>query len=166
MALPARQLEEHALSAPRGASDPRWYRGNQARQDAPGLQAAPESSQACRVLLVEDEEAIAELYATVLKANGHLVTHAVDGLAGLDAIRSGQFDLILLDIRMPRMDGLAMLRQIVAEQIATNTPVVILTNYDDPILRQEAADLGAKDYLLKSRTMPREIAAQVEKWCR
>ena len=60
---------------------------------------------------------------------------------------------------------MVLLRRIIDEQIATNTPVVILTNYDDPALRQEATDLGAKDYLLKSRTMPQEIAAQVAKWC-
>jgi CheY-like chemotaxis protein len=123
------------------------------------------SSSGCHVLLVEDDASIAELYATVLRANGHTVTHALDGLAGLDAIRAGRFDLILLDIRMPRMDGLAMLRAVSAEQVATSTPVVVLTNYDDMILQQQAVDLGVKDYLLKSRVLPQEIASKVSKWC-
>ena len=135
------------------------------RRDAGRSQTAEASDRGCNVLLVEDDAAIAELYAAVLKLNGHIVTVAGDGLAGLEAIRSAPFDIILLDIRMPRMDGLSMLRTAVGEQVVTNTPVVILTNYDDSILRREATELGARDYLLKSRTMPQELASQVARWC-
>ena len=117
------------------------------------------------MLLVEDDVAVAELYATGLRLHGHAVTTAGDGLAGLTAIRGGRFDIILLDIRMPRMDGLAMLRTMVGEGVAPKTPVVILTNYDDSLIRQEALGLGARDYLLKSRTMPQDLASQLPRWC-
>jgi DNA-binding response OmpR family regulator len=147
--------------------------GWRARAEAPSAQQmlsarvvrAKAKSKACRVLLVEDESPVAELYATVLKLHGHDVRVAPDGLAGLEAIRSGGFDLILVDIRMPRMDGLAMLRTVVAEETAIGTPVVILTNYDDVIFREEARNLGARDYLLKSRTMPQQLASLVSTWC-
>ena len=135
------------------------------RRDATESRTAEASTKSCHVLLVEDDAAVAELYATVLRRYGHVVTVAVDGLAGLEAIKSGSFDLILLDIRMPRMDGLAMLRTMIGEEVATDTPVVMLTNYDDSILRQEALDLGAREYLLKSRTMPQDLASQLTRWC-
>jgi DNA-binding NarL/FixJ family response regulator len=80
-------------------------------------------------------------------------------------MRSANFDIVLLDIRMPRMDGLAMLRAAIGERGATETPVLILTNYDDANLRRQAMDLGARDYLLKSRTMPHDLVAQVARWC-
>lgn len=124
------------------------------------------SSKRCHVLLVEDDPAVAELYATVLRLRGHIVRLAADGLAGLDAIRSGHFDIVLLDLRMPRMDGLGMLRTMMGERVGTSTPVVVLTNYDDQVLQQEALSLGARDYLLKSRMMPQDLAAQLSRWCR
>jgi CheY-like chemotaxis protein len=127
--------------------------------------AGPSNGKGCRILLVEDDITVAELYATVLRLNDHAVTIAADGVAGLEAMRSGSFDIILLDIRMPRMDGLAMLRTALGESGTVETPVLILTNYDDPNLRQQAMELGARDYLLKSRTMPHDLAAQVARWC-
>jgi two-component system sensor histidine kinase and response regulator WspE len=135
------------------------------RPDPAESRTGDASTRSCHVLLVEDDTAVAELYATVLRFHGHIVTIAVDGLAGLEAIKSGSFDLILLDIRMPRMDGLAMLRTMIGERVATDTPVVMLTNYDDSILEQEALDLGAREYLVKSRTMPQDLASQLTRWC-
>jgi CheY-like chemotaxis protein len=162
------------LAIPGGAQDqprpdtfPRKHVHLQVRRTSrlaePG--AAPSSAKSCQVLLVEDDPSVAELYATVLRLNGHVVTVAADGLAGLDALRSGNFDIVLLDIRMPHMDGLEMLRTAIGERGPTKAPVVILTNYDDPNLRQQALDLGARDYLLKSRTMPQALAAKVAELC-
>lgn len=137
--------------------------GGQSREGADSRTVNP-SSNPRQVLLVEDDPSVADLYATVLRLHGHAVTVAGDGLAGLAAVRSGRFDIILLDIRMPRMDGLAMLRTMIGERVAPHTPVVILTNYDDSIIRQEALELGARDYLLKSRTLPQELATRLPKW--
>ena len=119
----------------------------------------------CKVLLVEDDSAIADLYAMVLRFHGHDVTIAENGLIALDSVRSGSFDLILLDIRMPVLDGLTMLRTASSEGIVAKTPVVILSNYDDESLRQQAIQLGARDYMLKSRTIPQHLASQVSRWC-
>ena len=139
--------------------------GEESGQKATASRPGKIPGKSCQVLLVEDDAAVAELYATVLRLHGHNVTVAIDGLAGLEAIRSGPFDIILLDLRMPRMDGLGMLRTMIEERVGTDTPVVVLTNYDDSILQQEALDLGARDYLLKSRTMPQDLALQLTRWC-
>jgi CheY-like chemotaxis protein len=104
------------------------------------------------------------MYSVVLKLYGHKVTVAGDGQAGLDAATGGAFDLVFLDIRLPKLDGIAVLDALASKGLTDTLPVVMLTNYHDPRLRDRALELGARDYLIKSSTMPRDLAARVPTW--
>lgn len=85
-----------------------------------------------RVLLVEDDFAIAQMYRVQLERDGFEVAIADDGDSALRAIRADRPDLVLLDIRLPGMDGFEILRQMAADRTVSSTPVVVLSNYGDP----------------------------------
>lgn len=105
---------------------------------------------ALRVLCVEDEVGLREDLIAEMGDCGHLVTAAADGLVGLAIALSEPFDLILCDMRMPKLDGLAVLSEL-RRQGGTNseTPFVLMTAYDDASLVDEAQRLGATDFILK-----------------
>jgi DNA-binding response OmpR family regulator len=119
-----------------------------------------------RILLIEDEASIADMYAAVLRMHGHEVRIEPDGAAGLQAAAVADFDLVLLDIRMPRMDGVEVLTELMAGQRTKTWPIVMLTNYDDPELRQRTRELGARDYVIKSQLIPALLATRVNLWVR
>jgi DNA-binding response OmpR family regulator len=99
------------------------------------------------LLVVEDEPRMVELLRRGLGEEGHVVMCAADGAAGLDLARAYQFDVIVLDVMMPKMDGFQMTRQLRAEKI--KTPVLMLTAKDTVPDIVRGLDLGADDYLTK-----------------
>jgi DNA-binding response OmpR family regulator len=100
-----------------------------------------------RVLLVEDERYLAEAVAQVLKKNNYDIDIAFDGEEGLVAALSGVYDVILLDIMLPRKDGISVLRELRAGGVST--PVVMLTALGEIEDRVKGLDSGADDYLPK-----------------
>ncbi len=110
-----------------------------------------------RILLVEDDPSIREVTALGLRAAGFSVVTAVDGIEGLDRWRSGRPDLVLLDVMLPRLDGLEVLRSIRRE---ATTPVVMLTARADTIDVVVGLESGADDYVKKPFEMP-ELVARV-----
>jgi CheY-like chemotaxis protein len=117
-----------------------------------------------RILLTEDDPIVAELYRLRLDREGHQVDVATDGQAALEAVRRERPDLILLDIRMPRLSGIAVLEEVRADEQLREIPVVMLTNYSDPAQVQRCRDLGIEAYLVKSRTTPRQLADWIAEW--
>ena len=117
-----------------------------------------------KILLTEDDPIVAELYRVRLDREGHDVAVAVDGQTALEAVRRERPELILLDIRMPRLSGIAVLEQLRADAELKELPVVMLTNYSDPEQVQRTRDLGIEGYLLKSRTTPRQLAEWIAEW--
>lgn len=116
-----------------------------------------------KILLVDDDMFIRDLYEELLRDEGYEMTTAKDGQEGLDKIRAGKFDLILLDVMMPKVDGLNLLKQLTNEEKKNNGPVILLTNLaNDPIIKQ-AMELGAKNYLLKSDITPDVLLAEVRR---
>ncbi|MFB8210885.1 response regulator transcription factor [Streptomyces sp. NPDC056010] len=110
------------------------------------------------VIVAEDDENQAELLRRYLEREGHRVTVAPDGLAALDAVRHREPDLLVLDVMMPRADGLDVVRVLRAEH--RELPVLMLTartTEDDLLL---GLDLGADDYMTKPYS-PRELMARV-----
>lgn len=105
------------------------------------------------IAIVEDDHSISELLATELKRAGFNVLQGFNGEEGLslaETYRPGP-DLILLDISMPKMDGITMLRELrKREEGRSPTPVLVLTNLDDFEKIAEATELGALGYLQKS----------------
>lgn len=99
------------------------------------------------VLVVDDEEVIRRGYARTLAGAGCDVATAWDGKAALDALEHHPFDVVLLDLRMPEMDGMTVLRTI--RQKWPDSEVVIITGYPSIETVKEAVRLGACDYLAK-----------------
>lgn len=111
-----------------------------------------------RILVVEDEEAIAEALAHILTKNKYLVDTCYDGESGYDNAITGIYDIILLDIMLPGMNGLEILREIRKNGI--KCPVMMLTAKDEISDKVKGLDLGADDYLTKPFAME-ELLARV-----
>jgi two-component system response regulator MtrA len=109
------------------------------------------------ILLVEDDPSIREVTALGLRAAGFTVTTAADGHEGLERWRAGTPDLVLLDVMLPRLDGLEVCRAIRRE---STTPVVMLTARGDTIDVVVGLESGADDYVRKPFEMP-ELVARV-----
>jgi two-component system, OmpR family, response regulator QseB len=110
-----------------------------------------------RILLVEDDRMIADGVQTALKQDGYGVDWVGDGAAASDALRASTFDLVLLDLGLPKRDGVSVLRELRARR--DQTPVIILTARDDVRDRVAALDAGADDYLVKPFELD-ELAAR------
>lgn len=100
-----------------------------------------------RILIVEDEQRIASFLAKGLRAEGHQTTVATDGQTGLDHALSGEFDLLVLDIGLPVLDGFALLDQLRAQ--GSRMPVIVLTARDSVADTVTALEGGADDYMPK-----------------
>ncbi len=109
-----------------------------------------------KVLLVEDEKLIANAVKQVLKKDNCSVDLAFDGQEGLDNALTGQYDVIVLDILLPKMDGLSVLRQIRLSHIGT--PVIMLTAKSETKDKIRGLDCGADDYLAKPFDMDELLA--------
>jgi len=112
---------------------------------------------ALRVLCIDDDDRLYELLASYLGPNGVMLTHAPDGPKGLAALANGVFDAVLLDVMMPRMDGLEVCRRI--RQVSA-VPVIMLTAKGDEADRVVGLELGADDYVPKPFS-PRELLARL-----
>lgn len=116
------------------------------------------------VLLVEDDPAVLEMYRLKLELDGYRVNTAVDGEDGLSKAGALTPDIIFLDIRLPKLDGLEVLRRLRAEDRTRNIPVIILSNYDEEDLVARGLHLGAHEYLIKARTTPSSLSEGIEDW--
>lgn len=105
------------------------------------------SASASRILVVEDEDAISDVVAIALRHQGHAVTIADHGRSGLDLARTGDQDLIVLDVMLPGIDGFEICRELRAA--GSTTPVLFLTARDAPDDRIEGFVNGGDDYLTK-----------------
>jgi two-component system response regulator MtrA len=110
-----------------------------------------------RILLVEDDPSIREVTAIGLRGAGFTVDTAADGQAGLDRFRGDPFDLVLLDVMLPRLDGLEVCRAI---RRASTVPIVMLTARADTIDVVVGLEAGADDYVKKPFEVP-ELVARV-----
>lgn len=116
------------------------------------------------VLLVEDDPSVLEMYRLKLELDGYRVNTALDGEEGLQKAGDLAPDIIFLDIRLPKMDGLEVLRKLRAQDRTRNIPVIILSNYDEEDLVARGLRLGAHEYLIKARTTPTSLSEGIEDW--
>jgi len=117
-----------------------------------------------KVLLIDDDEAAAEMYRLRMSADGYTVIVARDGQEGLELAETEQPDLVYLDLRLPTMDGLEVLKRLRETPTTATVPVVILTNYGEPELRERGLELGALEFLIKADTSPAYLSHGVERW--
>jgi len=111
-----------------------------------------------RILVVDDDQRILNFLSSKLKASGYEVLTANDGLAGLEQSQAQEPDLIILDILMPRMDGLELLKEV---RSFSTVPVIMLTARGADADRVKGFSLGADDYLPKPFN-PDELVARIE----
>ncbi|MBI2621739.1 MAG: response regulator [Candidatus Levybacteria bacterium] len=115
-----------------------------------------------KVLLIEDDKTQAEVYLTRLLGEGYSATWAKDGEQGLKMALENQPSLILLDIKMPKMDGLSVMAELRKDEWGKKVPIIILTNLDpnDEILSHITKD-SPSYFLFKPSTDPEEIIDKI-----
>lgn len=116
-----------------------------------------------KILIIDDDLYIRELYEEVLTDAGYDVEIAEDGAIGLEKIMKGGYDLILLDMMMPQLDGVQVLTK-ANEQTPKNPngPIILLTNLShDPVI-QEGLKQGAKTYLIKADLTPDQLVSRIQ----
>ena len=118
---------------------------------------APPRSGRHRVLVVDDEASIRELLSKTLALAEYEVDTAADATSALDRVRSGSYDLLIADLKMPGMDGLTLIRQ--AKRIKQDLPVIIITGFSTESSAIEAVNLGVAGYLTKPFRVPQVLAA-------
>ncbi|MBI2330497.1 response regulator [Candidatus Daviesbacteria bacterium] len=122
-------------------------------------------SEAKRILIVEDDQFLREFYQELLQAEGYFVDTAADGEIGLSKIQQEVYNLILLDIMLPKKDGVQVLRDLKsASPKSANVTIVVLTNLGHDSVIKECFDLGADGYLIKSALNPDQILTEVKSY--
>jgi len=119
-----------------------------------------------KLLIVEDDFFVRDLYTRELSREGFEVVSAEDGAEGLLKVVEEKPDLVLLDIMLPKMSGLAVLKTLKEKEETKNIPVVLLTNLGQDSVIREGFTLGAIGYLIKAAYTPTQIIEEVKKFLR
>jgi len=112
------------------------------------------------ILIAEDEQAIAEALKLKFEHSGFLVTVAGNGEEALEEVKNKKFDLVILDLIMPKLDGFGFLEE--AKKAGIKTPIIVASNLSQPEDEEKARSLGAKDFYIKSNVSVLEIVEKVE----
>ena len=115
-----------------------------------------------KILIIEDDPLMSRLYEKIFKFEGFEVELAGDGQEGLEKVRTGKPTLILLDIMMPKMNGLQVLEKLKVDPETKSIPVIMLTNLAGQQDAEMALTKGAVKYLVKSEYEPKQIANMVK----
>jgi two-component system, response regulator, stage 0 sporulation protein F len=110
-----------------------------------------------QVLIIEDEQLLNEAYARVLGAANIALLRAYNGKEALDILKNEKPDIILLDLRMPVMDGIEFLKELKPKDNLPDAKIIVFSNYDDQHEIDEAFSLGAMHYMLKAWATPDEL---------
>lgn len=114
-----------------------------------------------KILLVDDDPLILQTYQTEFELSGFEVLKAGDGKTGWEIACAQRPDVILLDILMPMMSGIDLLKKIKSDPEVAEIPVFILTNIGQDQAVQEALEAGARDFILKHRFSPAEVVSRI-----
>lgn len=114
-----------------------------------------------KILIVEDDFFIRDLYEKQFKKEGYAVESSPDAEQGLEKIKASPPNLVLLDLMLPKMSGLDLLKILKADANLKNVPVVILTNLGQDQAIKQGFDLGADGYLIKSAYTPSQVVNEV-----
>jgi len=117
-----------------------------------------------KILIVEDDPFISDVYVLKLESENYNVDLAEDGLVALEMIKKKNYDIILLDILMPRLDGFRVLERIKMSPILSKIPVIILTNLSQKKDIKRGLKLGAVDFIIKTKFTPTEVVDRVKKY--
>lgn len=121
----------------------------------------PQTAPKKKLMLVEDEDSIRDLYKRQLEIAGFAVDAFSNGQTALVAVSQGVYDLILLDIMLPDVNGLQILKEVKGNDKTKGTPVLMLTNLGQDITIKEGFTLGAEGYLIKASYTPDQIIEEI-----
>ena len=119
-----------------------------------------------KILVIEDEKILAEMYKDKLSKEGFKIVEAMEAEEGLQLAEEERPDLIVLDILLPRENGITFLKKMRRIPEISSIPVVVLSNFDDPYTKKQALNLGAKEYLIKSNHDPKDTVERIKKYIR
>lgn len=114
---------------------------------------------ASSVLIVEDDQDLARNLADFLELKDYITDHAADGLTAMHLLAENTYDLVVIDLMLPAVDGLTLCRRI-REELRSRLPIVVLTAKDELDTKVSAFDIGADDYVVKPAAL-REIEARI-----
>lgn len=115
-----------------------------------------------KILIVEDDQFLREFYEDLLRGEGYSIASAADGEDGFNKMHLGGYDLIMLDIMLPKKDGLQILKDLKTQPaVSPNGPIVVLTNLGNDTIINQAFTLGATGYLIKSAMNPDQVLTEI-----
>jgi two-component system alkaline phosphatase synthesis response regulator PhoP len=117
-----------------------------------------------KILIVEDEKILAEMYRDKFTEAGFEVSLTFEAKEGLKLAKKEKPDLIVLDILLPRENGVYFLTELRNDLEISSIPVVVFSNFDDPETKKTALGLGVKDYLIKTNYTPQEIVEKIKEY--
>lgn len=118
-----------------------------------------------KILVVEDDQFLREFYQELLQAEGYFVDVAADGETALYKIQNNEYNLALLDIMLPKKDGVQILRDLKQKPPKSqNITIVVLTNLGQDLVIKECFNLGADGYLIKSALNPDQVLTEVKSY--
>jgi len=117
------------------------------------------------ILLIEDDEALREMYTLIITKAGYQIETATDGVQGIAKLRQGGYSLVLLDLMMPNLDGVGVLKSM--QDVSNrpkkpNGPIIVLSNAGYNKVAEEALKLGAKIFLMKAELTPKELVKEIQ----
>jgi two-component system, OmpR family, alkaline phosphatase synthesis response regulator PhoP len=115
-----------------------------------------------KILIIEDEKILSDMYSEKFQQAGFEVVSAPEAEDGLETAKREKPNLVILDILLPKGDGISFLQRLREEPGLSLTPVVVFSNFDDPATKKAAFRLGVKDYLIKTNHTPREIIEKIK----
>jgi CheY-like chemotaxis protein len=115
-----------------------------------------------KILIVEDDPLMSRMYQKIFKFEGYEVDFAGDGEEGIEKVRTGKPTLILLDIMMPKMNGLQVLDKLKLDPETKGIPVIMLTNLAGSADAEAALTKGAVKYIIKSENEPKQVVNMVK----
>lgn len=118
-----------------------------------------------RILIIEDDQFLREFYQELLQGENFNVEVAADGEMGLNKVLQGGYDIVLLDIMLPKKDGIQILKELKnATNKPKNGPIVMLTNLGQDAIIKSCFDLGAAGYMIKSALNPDQVVVEINNY--
>jgi DNA-binding response OmpR family regulator len=115
-----------------------------------------------KILIVEDDPIISKTYADQLKEEGYEIKLALDGEEAIEKLKDFSPDLILLDLILPKKEGIEVLRELKDHEDTKNIPVIVLTNLENEDMVSKALELGCHSYLVKSEYKLEEVSKKIK----
>lgn len=125
------------------------------------MEQVPASAPKASILVVDDDVFLSGLFGEFIARGGYAVTYARDGVEGLEHAETLKYDLILMDVMMPRMDGFEALERLKANPATKDIPVMMLTSMSQPEDVERGLNTGAVAYMEKQKMIPHEVYGKI-----